>query len=665
MSKLLLSIQAFTYSCCSEAFEAKRAYQKCTLAASEVAKKSPDSSSIESILTRFGLKGLACRGKMILMPQPSPHEDSDSWPFSGRLGKLRYLGLAVMAASGAVAADLVQLVLPFPAVEHEVDLAGVAIENPKRAPITYPLLFSNILTHVVAAICSTCGRARARSDLLDVVWPIPFSIRGSFAFLDLGGNSKTVDSVVQDCEGFLKLGLVARMLQVMLGTVCGASNMRELSSSWIDAMKKILATADDKSTVSIDVGWMKSCVKLLEVAVSSQIMKSIASESAVPLNLSLELLQEACTMAALAAGSFLIEAGTIYQILVPGAVTRYDNDPVNETSMEINGSTPLVSLQEALTFFRFESVDEMIDSELVEEIVVYWFDTALDHTRMSVGPDEASTALLSRLYRTQGFRVYDWPSAKPLDYNMDTIIREWSDKDLDKARLRMQPKDEAVAASNLLPVESLESRNTPASTADIVRSEVSPSLLTFQSKKCVSLLGGFSPDHFMNSSKLNARPRVCVIPTSYTDLYAELASLLPDCEQTAVGVGFSLHLYTSAILSLIFLLYLQVCLICGEVLNAGGRGECTRHSFKCGAGAGIFFLLQECSGLILHKARAAYIHSPYVDSHGETPQYRGRPLNLDLDRYEHLREVWFSHGVRQKVLTERAMARQVILPDFY
>jgi Proteolysis_6 C-terminal len=109
----------------------------------------------------------------------------------------------------------------------------------------------------------------------------------------------------------------------------------------------------------------------------------------------------------------------------------------------------------------------------------------------------------------------------------------------------------------------------------------------------------------------------------------------------------------------------QVCLICGEVLNAGGRSECTRHAAKCGAGAGLFFLLQECSGLIMHKNKAAYIHSPYVDSHGETPQYRGRPLNLDLDRYEHLREVWFSHGVRQKVMAERGISRQVILPDFY
>ena len=162
-------------------------------------------------------------------------------------------------------------------------------------------------------------------------------------------------------------------------------------------------------------------------------------------------------------------------------------------------------------------------------------------------------------------------------------------------------------------------------------------LVTFSSKKTVALLGGFVPD----SIETPPRPRVAVMPTSYTDLYAELGNLMPDCEQTAV------------------------CLVCGEVLNAGGKGECTRHSYKCGAGAGMFFLLQECSGLIMHKSKAAYIHSPYVDSHGETPQYRGRPLNLDLDRYEHLREVWYGHAVRQQVVAERGSSRQVILPDFY
>ena len=89
------------------------------------------------------------------------------------------------------------------------------------------------------------------------------------------------------------------------------------------------------------------------------------------------------------------------------------------------------------------------------------------------------------------------------------------------------------------------------------------------------------------------------------------------------------------------------------MLNSNGRGECTKHALRCGAGCGIFFLLQECRGLIMHGHRSAYIHSPYVDSHGETPQYRGRPLNLDLNRYEKLREMWVGHLVRETVITKR------------
>ena len=100
-------------------------------------------------------------------------------------------------------------------------------------------------------------------------------------------------------------------------------------------------------------------------------------------------------------------------------------------------------------------------------------------------------------------------------------------------------------------------------------------------------------------------------------------------------------------------------------MNAGGKGECTKHAFKCGGGSGIFFLLQECVSLIFHNKKAAHVHSPYVDSHGETPQYRGRPLNLDIDRYDILHELWSGHLVRQKVMSERANSRQVIISDFY
>lgn len=646
MSKLLLSIQAFTYSCSSETFEAKRSYMKSLMLQPDVAKKNND-SSVESVLSRFGFRDLVCHGKMILMPMPSQDEDGDSWPFDGRLGKLRYFGLTVMAASGAVAADLVQLVLPFPFTKKEdLDPIGETVEHPQRAPIAYPLLFGNVLTHVVAAMCATCGRARARSDLLDVVWPIPFSIRGSFAFLDLDGNSKNVDAVVDDCEGFMKLGLIARIIQVLLGKLLPGTSMLQASSSLIDDLNAAVMFSGRNPTLTGDLAWIRTCVKLIELTMSHKCFdspKELSTASTTKPLIDFAQLHEMCVLAAHEAGSYLIEAGTIFQILVPGAASKFtSNEPDDVEQSEMS---PIATLQYMLPFFHFESVDDMIDSALIKEIVVGWYETAFYHTELSMGRNGNNTDLQTRLYRTQGFRVYDWPTAYIREQKPITTEILSNGKDSNKSRFELQqqqPQDDSISSpqSSLPVIANLDSRHTNPSIVDILRSEISPSLLTFQSKKSVSLLGGFSPDLLQNN-KSNKSPRVSVIPTSYTDLYAELASLMPDCEQTAV------------------------CLVCGEVLNAGGRGECTKHSFKCGAGAGIFFLLQECSGLLLHKARAAYIHSPYVDSHGETPQYRGRPLNLDLDRYEHLREVWYSHGVRQKVLTERGMARQVILPDYY
>mmetsp|Transcript_544 Transcript_544/g.1585 ORF Transcript_544/g.1585 Transcript_544/m.1585 type:complete len:210 (+) Transcript_544:244-873(+) len=204
-----------------------------------------------------------------------------------------------------------------------------------------------------------------------------------------------------------------------------------------------------------------------------------------------------------------------------------------------------------------------------------------------------------------------------------------------KGPLKVGTEEQPEDGPSAMQIERLAPTSGSLVTSDVI-SRRTP-LVAYSSRKIIPLLGGYST----GSARASTRPRVAGMPVAYTDLYAELGTLMPECEQTAV------------------------CLVCGEVLNAGGKGECTRHSYKCGAGAGIFFLLQECSALILHRSKAAYIHSPYVDSHGETPQHRGRPLNLDLDRYEHLREVWFGHGVRQHVLAERGSSRQVILPDFY
>lgn len=155
---------------------------------------------------------------------------------------------------------------------------------------------------------------------------------------------------------------------------------------------------------------------------------------------------------------------------------------------------------------------------------------------------------------------------------------------------------------------------------------------------CLPLLGNGTPPKVEGN---DSTTRIFYLPKSYTDLYAQLSEMCPDCEQTAL------------------------CLVCGQVLNAGGKGECTKHAYKCGGGAGIYFLVQECVGLIMHGQKAAYMLSPYVDFYGETPQYRGRPLNLDLDRYRIMQSLWSGHLVREKVIAERASTRQVIIPNFY
>ena len=55
------------------------------------------------------------------------------------------------------------------------------------------------------------------------------------------------------------------------------------------------------------------------------------------------------------------------------------------------------------------------------------------------------------------------------------------------------------------------------------------------------------------------------------------------------------------------------------------------------------------------------MHSPFVDTHSETGEYRGKPLNLNIDRYSVLQELWFGHLVRQKVISEQETSSQFIL----
>lgn len=108
-----------------------------------------------------------------------------------------------------------------------------------------------------------------------------------------------------------------------------------------------------------------------------------------------------------------------------------------------------------------------------------------------------------------------------------------------------------------------------------------------------------------------------------------------------------------------------LCLVCNAALEAG-RGRCTAHARACGRGVGVFFLLQDCSVLLIYLDRACYFPSPYVDVYGERhKQFRGRPLHLDERRLEALRRVWAKQRVPYEVVQARSTSKHVILTNYY
>jgi hypothetical protein len=642
LSKLMMAVQALTYSCCSEAYEARRLIKKSMASSGKVAGLPSNDSTLRTIFSKFGIEGLLCDGKLVVMPRPSSSEEDGTQPFNGRLGKLRYLGLAVMAAAGPLAADLVQLVLSFPLGLCDNEPVS-ALEKPCRSPIVYPILLGNVLTHVVAAICASCGRTRARSDSLDFFWPIPFSSDGSFVSTDDSTFPKNADSAVQDSEGFVKLGLLARMLQALLGKIDlqGLNNIPGLETEFlaVKSLRRLRLIQDDSSS-SLESSWRLACISLLEMALAKHSTGGDVPEHPHVETAICDRLDEGCSLAAAAAVSYLADVGVVLQVVLPGILGRYPSPDLQTTNDLMYGRNSLQTFEKLRKCFCLEPISELLDSTVIRDVVSNWYEAARRHEKGALLPGDSisgsgTASVCSMLFRSQGYRMFDWPM-ESCNYDSKTNSTFHKAKDAPSSSLITEPQDEALIPMEIDSIQPSSIQTAPTE----LQHHMSPSLVTFSSIKSVRLIGGYANELF---SKANGPPppRIAMIPTSYTDLYAALGQLLPDSEQTAV------------------------CLICGEVLNAGGKGECTRHSVKCGAGTGMFFLLQECAGLIMHNSKAAYIHSPYVDSHGETPQYRGRPLNLDLDRYDHLHEVWSGHSVRQQVLAERGSSRQIIVPDFY
>nr|XP_005997697.1 PREDICTED: E3 ubiquitin-protein ligase UBR3 isoform X2 [Latimeria chalumnae] len=95
-----------------------------------------------------------------------------------------------------------------------------------------------------------------------------------------------------------------------------------------------------------------------------------------------------------------------------------------------------------------------------------------------------------------------------------------------------------------------------------------------------------------------------------------------------------------------------LCLVCGTFVCLKGACckqqsycECVLHSQNCGAGTGIFLLINASVIIIIRGHRFCLWGSVYLDAHGEEDRdlRRGKPLYLCEERYQVLEQQWVSH----------------------
>ncbi|XP_069472278.1 E3 ubiquitin-protein ligase UBR3 isoform X2 [Ambystoma mexicanum] len=95
-----------------------------------------------------------------------------------------------------------------------------------------------------------------------------------------------------------------------------------------------------------------------------------------------------------------------------------------------------------------------------------------------------------------------------------------------------------------------------------------------------------------------------------------------------------------------------LCLVCGTFVCLKGLCckqqsycECVLHSQNCGAGTGIFLLINASVIIIIRGHRFCLWGSVYLDAHGEEDRdlRRGKPLYICKERYNVLEQQWVTH----------------------
>lgn len=349
-----------TYSCCSEEVECKRQAQ--TAASSEL-----------EVKTKFGISRISCNRRLLILP----NNGFDKELFRGRFGRLRYFALSAMVATNPLSQEVVQLALDLP-----VDTIKCTTQECPRAPIVFPLLCGHILTHIVAAMCTSCGIEGTKH----LSYGSSFLFGGNKAsFFDKRIISNVSFNYIEECKSFIQLGYIARVLQSTLGFLQDYF-FKTSELEWEKYENKVLSLITHLlEKTHIDV-WERECCDLLRIALQNHSKK--VKENCDEKDNTSNVILSAIRHARQAGYDFLCSACLLLQLLAPDFV--YEFDHVNDDCEEDK-------LYDILSI----SLKKMLESTLVREIVGNWY--------LNAKPRLEKDAIKKRLQCRYIFKTVDWP----------------------------------------------------------------------------------------------------------------------------------------------------------------------------------------------------------------------------------------------------------------
>lgn len=343
-------------------------------------------------------------------------------------------------------------------------------------------------------MCAACGSYRAKSDAIgsNSINSDEDNSEEDRDLMEIEKSEKNLSASSassNDCDNFIKIGFIGRILQVLLGKLNFGLSPQD-DRCFIETVESTMMDVEEGKSNNgwSDNEWEVGCLTLLKAALLKSTIIDATTENKYSVGID-EVIQEfscACKYAYGASLSFLSDCALFLQVLIPGIVNEKKRLCLND------GEPPINKLAQ---FLNIEPLCIMMSSTIMRNIVSNWYQEAKTIPKSTCQSDLADSLDCKREYRK-----VDWPLTASMNSSFESSIH-------------------SVHASSGTPTTSTKSSWT---------------------KKSVPLLGGYGVQS--KTYPHSERPRIKALPTSYTDLYAELGALCPDTERATA-----------------------LCLVCGEV----------------------------------------------------------------------------------------------------